>query len=275
MTSPQSVVPTCYRHSDRETRLACSHCGRPVCVDCVRSAPVGQRCLECAKDAQGRNVQGMDAVTRGGTGVPVVTFALIAVCMAIFAAQYFVPEMEEPIIGRFAQYNDAIAFGQWWRTITAAFLHGGPGHLLLNMFSLYILGPYMERQVGSAAFAVAYVACAVAGGVAYYFLVPGGAAVGASGAIFGLFGVYLVAAFRARHSAAGQSNLRGMLILLAVNLAWGFQPGTQIAWQAHLGGLAAGLIIALLWSLPALRGKPLPRVIAAGAVGLAALAAVL
>lgn len=273
--SSQSVLPTCYRHSDRETRLACSNCERPVCVDCVRPAPVGQRCLECIAPDKRQRVMDMGDVRRRTDRLPPVTMMLLATSVLVWVAETFVPGLGGTIRLYLAQINDFVTQGQAWRLVSAAFLHGGLTHLGFNMYALYLFGPSLEREVGSLPFAAMYVASALAGGAAYYVSDPHGVAVGASGAIFGLFGAWLVASYRGRHTSMGRANLRHMLVLLGLNLVIGFLPGTNIAWQAHLGGLVGGAVIAFVWSLPALRNRQAPRTAVAVAIGVLALLLVL
>ena len=275
MTSDQSVIPTCYRHPDRETRLACSNCGRPVCVDCVRPASVGQRCLECSKPSERTRVMGMDDVRAKADRLPPVTMAVLIISVGAFLAGMVIPGLEGNLRLLLGQINPFVEQGEVWRLVSAAFLHSGFMHVAFNMYALYVFGPPLEREVGSGPFAAMYLATAIAGGAAYFLLEPGGYAVGASGAIFGLFGAWLVASYRGRRSAMGQANLRQLLMLLGLNLAIGFIPGSNIAWQAHLGGLVAGMLIAWLWALPALRDRAAVRTVAAAAVGIAALLVVL
>jgi membrane associated rhomboid family serine protease len=142
------------------------------------------------------------------------------------------------------------------------------------MWALYAFGPQLERQVGGAPFAALYVSSALAGGALFYLLGGAGAAVGASGAIFGLFGAWLAASYRGRHTLAGAAGLRQLLVLLAINLALPL-VFPAIAWQAHLGGLAAGVAITTLWGSPRLRANTAGRTAVAAAVGVGALVAVI
>ena len=217
----------------------------------------------------------MDDVRQRADRMPPVTMAILGISVALFAAMYFSDEIGQRIGLAAAQFNGAIEQGQWWRALTAAFLHSDFMHIAFNMYALYLFGPRLEREIGSAPFAAMYAAAAFAGGAAYYLIVPGGVALGASGAIFGLFGVWLAASYRRRHSALGQASLRQLLTLLGINLVLGFLPGLGIAWQAHLGGLVAGLIIGALWGLPQMRDNVALRTAAALGVGIAAVVVLL
>lgn len=275
--SAETSIPTCYRHPDRETRLACSSCGRPACVDCVHRADVGQKCQECAAP-QGRSqvITGEQLRARAARPTP-VTYTILGICVALFAVGMLSPELQSVIFPFGAQVNIAVAQGESYRLFTAAFLHapGSLTHILFNMFALYLFGPQLEREAGSAPFAALYLGSALAGGAVFYFLNADGVAVGASGAIFGLFGAWLAAALRNRHTPAGQAGLRQLLLLLGINMALPlFVP--NIAWEAHLGGLVAGFAIASAW-FPSARhtSAALLRTLAGAGVGLAALAAVI
>ena len=250
--SADRPIPVCYRHPDRETRLGCSSCGRPVCVECVRSASVGQLCPDCVAARGSQQVISAEQV-RTPTAAR-VSMTLLGACVALFLAGLVIPGLGNEMFLLGAQFNRVVAAGEWWRLLTAGFLHADVAHILFNMMALYILGPHLEREVGSAAFASLYFASMLAGGAAFFLLNADGVAVGASGAIFGLFGAWLAVAFRNRHTAWGRSGLNQLLLLLGINLALPlFIP--RIAWEAHLGGLLAGLVIAGLWTLPALRGR--------------------
>lgn len=204
----------------------------------------------------------------------------MAVAVAVWALTFVAPELGSAIFRLGVQDNAAVAQGEWYRLFTAAFLHS-PGllHILVNMVALYLFGPPLEREAGSLPFAALYFAAALAGGAVFFVLNPpliggGPRAVGASGAIFGLLGAWLAASVRNRHTAAGQAYLRNLLLILGINLALPFVPdvGSRIAWEAHVGGLVGGFLVALGWftvrSSP--RAKVL-RTLLAAVVGLAAL----
>jgi membrane associated rhomboid family serine protease len=175
-----------------------------------------------------------------------------------------------------AQSNQAVAAGEWWRLFTPILLHAqGIMHILFNMYALWILGPQIERGVGSLPFAAAYLASAGAGGAFFFFLgdplVP---AVGASGAIFGLFGIWFNWALRRRNTRYGRYLLNQILVLLVINAAIPFLiPG--IAWEAHLGGLIGGFMIGEAWSRVRGPNQTVTRTVIAVAVGVLAVIGVL
>jgi membrane associated rhomboid family serine protease len=248
---PGTALPTCYRHPDRETRISCSSCERPICVECTRTASVGQKCPECAAPTGRSRVITAQDIPREQRRAARVSHGIIVVCVALFGISFLSartnPIAVELIYGLGVQDNVAVAQGQLWRVFTSMFLHslGLIMHIVFNMYALYLFGPPLEREVGSAPFAALYLASGLAGGALSYLLVPGGQAVGASGAIFGLFGAWLVSAYKNRHTFQGRTNLNALLILLAINGVISFMPG--IAWQAHLGGLLAGALVVALW----------------------------
>lgn len=274
-------LPTCYRHPDRETRLACSSCGRPACLECVQSAAVGQKCAECAPPEEGeRRVS--PPTGRGRLRSAPATFTILGLAVAVWILAFVAPELGGLIFRFGVQDNAAVARGEWYRLFTAAFLHSpGPAHILFNMLALYLFGPPLEREAGSVPFTALYFAAALAGGAAFFVLNPplldgggGPRAVGASGAIFGLLGAWLAASVRNRRTAAGQAYLRNLLLILGINLVLPFVPGVgdRIAWEAHVGGLVGGFVIALGWfSVRSNESAATLRTLVAAAVGVAAL----
>ena len=256
----RTEAPACYRHPNTPTRLSCSECGRPICVDCSRDAPVGQRCPEHAKsEGRHRVIDARRTTGRmaGFDGAPFVKWTLM-VTVAVFIVSR-VSDMGSDrgfsdltvwLYGNLAHDNRAVADGELWRTVTVALLHsrGSLFHIGFNMYALYVFGPALERRVGSMPFAGLYVASAAAGSALVFLLAdPNTVAVGASGAIFGLFGSWLYVSYRMRDSMAGRSQFNQLAVLLAINLALPlFIP--NIAWQAHVGGLIGGIAISWAWS---------------------------
>ena len=138
----------------------------------------------------------------------------------------------------------AVANGEYWRLWTVTLVHGDLLHLFFNMYALFLVGPVVERWYGSIRFVVFYLLCAAGGSVASYVFGDGQYAVGASGAIFGLFGI-LLAAGRAHRpiDRASRGIVQQMGVLIAINLVFGFASGGVIDNAAHIGGLVAGLWI--------------------------------
>ncbi len=276
MTQEATGATVCYRHPDRATRLSCASCGRHICVDCSIDAAVGQKCPDCARP-EGRN-RTVDVRRRGSRfdRAP-VSMTILAACVAIGVVTLLSPAIENELGARFAHINILVEAGEWWRMLTSAFLHVGLMHLAFNMYALYLFGPELEMKVGSLPFGLLYAASAAGGGVAaYLFAGPEYVAVGASGAIFGLFGAWLFVAYKMRQSPGGRNLLNQLIVVLAINLALPLLL-PNIGWLAHIGGLVTGAGIAALWSQVAV-GRPdavLRRSISAGAVLVALIAVVL
>ena len=235
------ATPTCYRHPDRETWLACSRCGRPICGECVVDAQVGQQCPSCVAE------QGTQKVVRARGGrfalrdVAPATYFIIVATVVAFGLNFFGILSTES----FAMQPILVQEGEWWRLITHAFLHGGLWHIGFNMYARYLLGPGLERQLGTPRFVAAYAFAAVGGGVAVYFLAnPVSWAVGASGAIFGLFGLWFGSALQNRDTPEGSRQFRSIMSLLLINAVISLMPG--ISWQGHLGGFIAGVVTFLI-----------------------------
>lgn len=238
--SASVMAQTCYRHPNRETGVSCSSCGRPICPDCMTPTPVGMRCPECARQRT--------RVTRGVGEASLLhaapaTFVLIALNVAAFLAEIAgggggLGNSGSSVIDNFGLRGDSVANGEWYRLVTGGFLHAGLLHIGFNMFALFILGRLLEPAIGTPRFVALYFASLFAGSFGAILLTdPAQVTVGASGAIFGIFGAAFVIA-RGRGLSAIASQL-GFVLL--INLAFTF--GVRgISVGGHLGGLAAGLI---------------------------------
>jgi membrane associated rhomboid family serine protease len=199
--------------------------------------------------------------------------AFVALAVGFFVLTGFGRDLNGPIGQALAQVNGLVEAGEWWRIFTPVLLHASITHILFNMWALWVLGPQIERGVGTLPFIGVYLAAAGMGGAfAYLMGDPTDIAVGASGAIFGLFGIWFNWAVRRRDTAYGRALLRQIGFLLLLNAALPLIIG-NIAWEAHLGGLVAGFVIGELWSRVR-RPDPVPARLAM-AVAIAALSVVL
>jgi len=241
-------APTCFRHPDRETYVSCVRCGRPACPDCLRSAAVGQQCVECIRDGNRGSRSATGPFGGRVTTRPVVTWTLIGLNVLIYLLELINPNKIIAYGGMVGRAFDpvinaqvGVAVGDWYRLISSAFLHEplntgfGIFHIAFNMYALYVVGPALEQMLGRARFLAVYLVSALGGSVLYYLIVPpsSGPAIGASGAIFGLFGAWFILARRLH------LDTRMVVVLIGINLVLGFTV-SGIAWQDHIGGLIAG-----------------------------------
>ena len=264
-------VPACYRHPGRETYVSCVRCGRYACPDCMRSAAVGQQCVDCV--GQGARATRQVRTVFGGRPVAgaVVTWTLVAINVAVYLVTWVRPGIVNDLemLG-YASYQTGgavhgVAAGEWYRLITSAFLAGPSGlgfaDILFNMWALIFVGPALEGLLGRMRFLAVYLLSAVGGAVMYYFLAPqNAAAVGASGAIFGLFGAWFVVARRL------SLDSRGIVALIAINLALSFWLHNIIAWQDHIGGLLTGAILTAAYVYAPARNRSVVQALATIAV---------
>ena len=216
---------------------------------------VGMRCPECARE----RTRVRRLPNRAPSGVPIVTRALIAINIVVFLVE---TAAGAPLGGCSAScgtvWNHGLLWGpyvthshEYWRLLTAGFLHDGLFHILVNMLSLYWVGIVLEPAIGSVNFAAVYFASLLAGSFGALLFTPSAPSVGASGAIFGIFGALIVVAHR-RGIPIWQSGL-GFVLVLNLIISISFR-GISIG--AHLGGLIAGLIAGwLVLELGERRGK--------------------
>jgi membrane associated rhomboid family serine protease len=248
----------CYRHPDRETGLSCSECDRPICYECMTPAPVGLRCPEHSGKPQGVQrvirpaQQAIRPAARGGIAVTTALIAInVGVYLAELAAGGTVNGQGNWIYEHGALFAsgifspggpvEGVAHGEYWRLITAAFLHYGPIHLGLNMLALYFGGTVLEQVIGRWRFALLYFASGIAGSAGALLLTPNSPTVGASGAIFGVFGALFALERRGIISSGGQ-----ILTLIVINLVFTFAV-SGISIGGHIGGLIGGF--ALMWAM--------------------------
>lgn len=239
---PTDALPACYRHPGRHTGLRCTRCDRPTCPECLRDAAVGQQCVECVNEGQ-RGVR--RPVTAAGARVaerPVLVYLLIALNVVIFGitvaqAGSIANNSDSPLFAEWVMWPRMAALGgEWWRVVTSGFLHYGFIHIAVNMLSLWMLGRDLERVLGRVRFAAVYFLSLIGGSVAVMlFSTPDTGAAGASTALYGLMGCYLVAILRFK------LDPRSILITIGINVFLTFYiPGLSIA--GHFGGLVVGAI---------------------------------
>lgn len=229
-------VPVCPRHPSTVAYVRCQRCGRPTCPECQRPAAVGIQCVDCVRAgaatiAPTRTVLG----GRSTAGQASVTIGIIAICAVLWLL-----EQSSPRIYQELALSPSIGRHEPWRFLTSAFLHGPLIHIGFNMLALWMLGGYLEQLLGRMRFAALYLISALGGSVAYLLLNPvtsNTGVVGASGAVFGLFGALLVF-----NKSLGRST-QGIWVNLAINAALPLLY-PNIAWQAHVGGFLTGALLA-------------------------------
>src|SRR5437588_3535820 len=272
----EAVERTCYRHPDRVTGLSCSECCRPICPECMPMSPVGIRWPEHSGRAQGvqRMTHGVRRASFEGVGAK-VTRTLIGINVAVYVAELATgggvngigSKIYEKgvLIATAVDQNGhliGVAHGEWWRLITAAFLHYGPFHLLMNMLALYWFGSLLEQRIGSGRFLMLYLVSGLAGSAGALLWSPLVPTVRASRAIFGILGAGLVLE-RQRDYVFGGSALG----IIVINLVLTFSIA-NISIGGHIGGLIGGAACALAMTrfgrVGAAYGRP-------GAAGIAAM----
>ncbi|MDT0545476.1 MULTISPECIES: rhomboid family intramembrane serine protease [Streptomyces] len=249
----------CYRHPQRETGISCVRCERPICPECMISASVGFQCPECVRgggqgssagpapaghavrDARPRTIAG-GALT---SDPRLLTKILIGINLAVWfmalaVGDHFVNALD--LVGR--AYDPGtnslvgVAEGQWYRLLTSVFLHQQPIHIAFNMLSLWWLGGPLEAALGRARYLTVYLLAGLGGSALSYLLAAQNQpSLGASGAIFGLLGATAVLMRRLRY------DMRPVIALLVLNLLFTF-TWANISWQAHVGGLVVGTVVA-------------------------------
>lgn len=257
MTSPEFAGNRdnfCYRHPDRQSFVLCQRCLRTICPECQTQAAVGVICPECMKEQRSSRTPAQKRAQRrwGGStaiaaaardGQPVMTYGIIAVTAFVGLLQ-LIPGLNISSLFLFAAaylFPDLSGYPfEPWRLLTAVLVHSSIWHIGLNMLALLMIGRSLEPMLGRWRFLALYVLGGIGGSVAVAILSPGTATVGASGAVFSLFGALLVIGL---HLGA---NMTGLFVLLGINLVIGFVPGFNIAWQAHVGGAVVGALVGLI-----------------------------
>ena len=264
--TPETGVPTCYRHPGRESYIRCQRCDRTICPDCMRDASVGFQCPDCVAEGQKATRSGRTAY--GGlrpTNAGLTSFVLIGINIAVWVAVLATGGSASRLVdylalrakglcwtsgggfdvsqqlctSRGGEWLPGVSDGAYWQLLTSAFTHVEPWHIAFNMLALYVLGPQLELAIGRARFLALYLLSALTGSALVYWASPEfQATLGASGAIFGLMGALLVVV----HKVGG--DYRTVLTWVAINFVFTFLFVGRISWQGHLGGFLGGALVA-------------------------------
>lgn len=250
MTNP--TPPVCPRHPDRVSYIRCQRCQRPACPDCQQSAPVGVQCIDCVRE-QAKGGRQPVTILGGRTGAradkPYLTMSIIGICIVVWIGELLSPRVFQEVA-----FAPALGPSEPWRLITSAFAHSPnqPMHIIFNMLALWLVGGYLEQLLGWARYLAVYVVTALAGTVTWLLFQPVDSmvpVVGASGAVFGLFAAVIILN---RHLGRDSS---GMVATIGINAVIGFIV-PNVAWEAHLGGLVAGGLVAGAFALSRSQRNP-------------------
>jgi membrane associated rhomboid family serine protease len=253
----------CYRHPDRQSFVLCQRCLRTICPECQTQAAVGVICPECLRDQQRAQTPAQAKAERrwkrGGTRAvatdsrPLMTYIIIGLTVAGSLLQLLPGVTDRLLFWAPYVYPGSGAPFEPWRLLTVLLVHNGWLHLAFNMLALWMIGRSLEPLLGKWRFLTLYLLSGLGGSVAVALLSPATPVVGASGAIFGLFGALLVIG---RHIGA---NITGIALVIGINLAISLVPAfiaalggstsqLQVSWQAHVGGLAVGALVGLIYA---------------------------
>ncbi len=235
----------CYRHPQRQSFVLCQRCLRTICPECQTQMPVGVICPECQAEQQKQYKANVTRMPRrraasSRSDVPVMTYTLIGVT-SVFYLIGLIPEFGLVVQKTLAFYAP-LAYTQPWRLLTVTLVHASIMHVALNMLALWALGRSLEPLLGRGRFLTLYLLSALGGSVLTALLAPTTVVVGASGAVWGLLGAMFVIG---RHLGA---NVTAIAVLLGINLVITFLPGSNIAWQAHIGGGLVGALIGFIFA---------------------------
>jgi len=236
--SDPRAAPNCPRHPGVRSVDYCKRCNRPMCVDCAIPTEVRSICVDCTSSKK----RWMRSPSRAAAaGAPVVTYAMMVICILMYLATWVFPSLKSSLA-----LVPLFLMSRPWTILTGAFLHGGLLHILFNMLSLYWVGRAIEPVLGWWRFLTVYLVSALGGSafiLAWCLIQPSEllvGTVGASGAVFGLFGAVFVL------QRLGGADTTPILTLLGINLVYGFLA-SGISWQAHIGGAVVG--VAATWVL--------------------------
>lgn len=274
---PSTESATCYRHPERPTGRRCTRCGKSACADCLVQASVGSHCVDCAKASR------PDVRTRAkfwsSRQPAMVTMAIIAINVAFFL--YTTLLDPESLSGRLTEAHVQLGLneqflrldGEWYRLVTSGFMHYGLIHIGFNMYLLYMLGQMLEPALGRVKFLLVYFGGLLGGSAGSLVLDRQNAiSAGASGAVFGLMALAFVGYYL--NGANPLNTSIGSLLMLNLVITFLFP---RISIGGHLGGAAAGAVMAVIVMAPRHRGYPswAPYVAPAAVVALSVVISVL
>jgi membrane associated rhomboid family serine protease len=236
-------MPTCYRHPTRETGVACSNCGRPICPDCMTPTTVGMRCPECS-----RQTTRVHRVRANEMAAPIATQVIIAINVIVYLAELAtggggLSTASGTVVEHGILYAPFVSvLHEYWRIVTNGFLHESIWHVGLNMVFLWFIGRSLEPAIGSARFVGAYGVSLLFGSIGVLLLEPHAPALGASGAIYGVLGTLIVEARRRGINLWST----GLLQLLLINFVFTF-AAPNVAIGAHVFGFAGGVLVGVVF----------------------------
>ncbi|MCD2465772.1 MULTISPECIES: rhomboid family intramembrane serine protease [unclassified Streptomyces] len=243
-------LPRCFRHPEVETGIRCTRCEKPICPSCMVSASVGFQCPDCVRNGSGTGhaADANQPRTLAGGRVAaddrLVTKILIGINLAVYLAVLVFGDrlVDELVLIGYA-YSPSlgelvgVADGEWYRLLTSTVLHQEVWHILFNVLGLWVIGGIVEPELGRTRYAALCLLSGLSGSVlAYLVAAQNQPSLGASGVVYGLIGAWVVLARRRRH------DMRPVILFVALSLLMTFtRPG--ISWEAHVGGLVAGLVV--------------------------------
>ncbi len=248
MASPDSVeTATCYRHPRNETAVSCSNCDRPICTDCMVYSSVGIKCPECAgtesTKRQKQHTRNLSAGLLSGATAP-ITKAIIGINIAVFVLQLaqadgFNATANSQLFREGALFGPLVADGEWYRLVTAGFLHANFIHVGFNMLILWWFGRGVEGYLGSLRYLGVYFVSMLAGAAGALLIAPDTPTIGASGAVFGILGAGLVLERQGIYVYGGSA-----LFIVALNIVLSFVI-SSVSVGGHIGGLIGGALAML------------------------------
>lgn len=262
MSEPTATAPVCYRHPDRETWIRCQRCDNPICPDCMLPAAVGFQCPSCVKEGAKSTRSGLSPYGGQRSSNPALTSqVVIGLNVLVWIAITAVPKLletlalipagrcqigdtnsffpgvsEDRCVGGNVEWVAGVASGAPWQVVTSMFAHEQVAHIAFNMLALYFLGPQLEAMLGRARFLGVYLVSGLCGSAAVMlFSDQFGSTLGASGAIFGIIGGFLIVALKVG------GDVRSIVMWIGINVLITFTI-SNISWQGHLGGLIGGIV---------------------------------